>query len=85
MGVSSLRRSITVRVTAISRCRGPSRRNPRWPYRLDSRMLIANLCEIQKRVQVAGRPAHQAQRRGLHYFVIDERGLKLLGRDLEPE
>jgi hypothetical protein len=45
-------------------------RSPALSYRLDSRLLIANICETEKVC-------------GVYYFVVGERGLKLIRRELE--
>jgi len=52
-------------------------------YRLDSRLLIANICEAEKTLQVEGRVGYQSLKCGAHYFVISDRGLKLVHRTLE--
>jgi len=58
---------------------------PALSYRINSRLLVANICETGKAVRVHGGPAYEAQRCGVHYFVIGEQGLKLIRRDPEPE
>jgi hypothetical protein len=52
-------------------------------YRLDSRLLIANICEADRVVRVAGRMGYQGERCGAHYFVMSQNGLKLFRRVLE--
>jgi hypothetical protein len=52
-------------------------------YRLDSRLLIANICEGNKTVQVDGHVGYQSQRCGTHYFVMGDDGPKLILRILE--
>lgn len=60
-----------------------------WPmepplsYRLDSRLLIANICEADKSVRVKGRLDHESQGCGAHYFVMSDNGLRLIHRVLE--
>lgn len=55
-----------------------------WPtepplvYRLDSRLLIANICETDRVVRVNDRPGYESQRCGEHYFVISDNGLRLI-------
>jgi len=56
---------------------------PPLGYKLDSRLLIANICEAQKALHVDGRLAYESLRCGAHYYVISERGLELIRRDLE--
>ena len=56
---------------------------PRLAYRLDSRLLIANICEADKTVRVDGHIAYQAQMCGAHYVVMGDDGLKLIHRILE--
>jgi hypothetical protein len=56
---------------------------PALAYRLDSRLLIANICEAEKAVFVDGRLNYESERCGAHYYVMSERGLKLIRRDLE--
>jgi hypothetical protein len=46
--------------------------DPPLEYRLDSRLIIANICE-----------SHEAQKCGAHYFVMRDDGLKLIHRVLE--
>lgn len=49
---------------------------PTLSYRLDSRLLVANICE-------ADNNAGAAQKCGAHYFVIADKGLKLVYTDPE--
>jgi hypothetical protein len=46
--------------------------NPPLAYRLNSRLLIANICE-----------AEESQKCGTHYFVMDDDGLRLIHAVLE--
>jgi hypothetical protein len=52
-------------------------------YRLDSRLLIANICESEKVSRVEGRLSYQSLRCGAHYFVMSDDGLKLIHRVFE--
>jgi hypothetical protein len=52
-------------------------------YRLNSRLLIANICEITKESRSGGRLSYQSDKCGPHYFVMGEDGLKLIHRTLE--
>jgi len=52
-------------------------------YRLNSRLLITNICETTTETRTDGRPTYQNQQCGPHYFVIGERGLQLIQRVLE--
>ncbi len=60
-----------------------------WPnepplaYRLDSRLLIANICEADESVRAEGRVEYEPQRCGAHYFVMGDNGLKLIRKVLE--
>ena len=56
---------------------------PPLAYRLDSRLLIAKICEADKTVRVDSGIAYEAQRCGTHYFVMGDDGLKLIYRVLE--
>jgi len=56
---------------------------PPLAYRLNSRLLIANICEVEKRVRVAARVAYESQRCGAHYFVMRDDGLRLIHTVLE--
>ncbi len=47
-------------------------------YRLNSRLLIANICETDKAVSVDGRTGYTAQKCGAHYFVMNDDGPKLI-------
>lgn len=58
-------------------------KEPPLSYRLDSRLLIANICEADKVRRVNGRLAYEAQRCGLHYFVIRGKGLTLIRSQLD--
>lgn len=53
-------------------------------YRLNSRLLIANICEADKVSRVDGQASYSALRCGTHYFVMGESGLKLIYRELDP-
>jgi hypothetical protein len=52
-------------------------------YRVDSRLLIANICESDRTVQVGGRVGYQAQMCGAHYFVMGDNGLTLIHKVLQ--
>jgi hypothetical protein len=52
-------------------------------YRLDSRLLIANICEIETRYLVLGQVRYPYNRCGPHYFVMEEGGLRLVYRDVQ--
>ena len=56
---------------------------PPLAYRLDSRLLIANICEADKGVQLGGRVGYEPQKCGAHYFVMTDAGLKLLRQVLD--
>jgi hypothetical protein len=58
---------------------------PALAYRLDSRLLIANICETDKAVQVDGRAGYQALKCGAHYFVMGKDGLRLIHKVLEED
>jgi hypothetical protein len=52
-------------------------------YRVDSRLLIANLCESDKAVKIDGHMSDQAQRCGAYYFLMSDNGLTLIYKVLE--
>jgi hypothetical protein len=54
-------------------------------YRVNSRLLIANICEADKVNHVDGQTTYDAQRCGTHYFVMDEKGLTLIYSELDPD
>jgi hypothetical protein len=54
-------------------------------YRLNSRLLIANICEVDRVSRVDGHTTYEAQRCGAHYFVMSESGLKLIYRELDQD
>jgi hypothetical protein len=54
-------------------------------YRLNSRLLIANICEADSISRVKGRSTYAARRCGTHYFVVGESGFKLIYRDLDRD
>lgn len=56
---------------------------PALDYRLDSRLLIANICESDKATHINGHLAYKAERCGTHYFLIGNDGLKLIFRALK--
>lgn len=60
---------------------------PRPPldYRLNSRLLVANICETDTPVNVDGRIGFQAHHCGAHYFVMSDTGPKLTERVLDDE
>jgi hypothetical protein len=49
-------------------------------YRVDSRLLVMNICEADKTVQHEGRVGHEAQGCGAHYFVMGDNGPELVHR-----
>jgi len=51
---------------------------PPLDYRLDSRLLIARICEKDKAISMGGRIVYQAEECGAHYFLISDGGLTLL-------
>jgi hypothetical protein len=55
---------------------------PPLSYRLDSGLLIANICEADKTVHVDGRLGYGAEKCGVHYFVMNDEGPKLIRRVL---
>jgi hypothetical protein len=52
-------------------------------YRLNSRLLVANICEKDKTIQVDGHIGYQSEDCGSHYFLIGQNGFTLLCRQLE--
>jgi hypothetical protein len=54
-------------------------------YRLNSRLLIANICEADRVSRVDGRTTYEAQRCEAHYFVIGDTGFKLIYVDLDRD
>jgi len=52
-------------------------------YRLNSRLLIANICEYDTESHAGGRISYENHKCGVHYFVMSEHGLKLIHRVLE--
>ena len=54
-------------------------------YRLNSRLLIANICEADRVSRVDGRMTYEAQRCGAHYFVMDDTELRLIYVDLDRD
>ena len=52
-------------------------------YRVDSRLLIANICESDKTVRVEGRVSYEPQRCGTHYFLMSDNGPRLIYKFLE--
>jgi hypothetical protein len=56
---------------------------PSLDYRLNSRLLIAEMCESTKVVHIGGQVSYESQRCGPHYFVMEEEGLTLIRRILE--
>jgi hypothetical protein len=58
---------------------------PPLDYRLNSRLLIANICETDTSVTVGGKTGFQAHHCGAHYFVMNDAGPKLIHRVLDDE
>ena len=56
---------------------------PPLAFRVDSRLLIAKICESHKAIQVGGRMVYEAQMCEAHYFVMGDNGLTLIHRVLE--
>jgi hypothetical protein len=56
---------------------------PALNYRLNSRLLIANICESDTVSHLGGQLSYQAHECGPHYFVMGEHGMKLIHRVLE--
>jgi hypothetical protein len=56
---------------------------PPLNYRLDSRLLIANICESDTVFRLDGQVSYQAHKCGPHYFLMGENGLRLIHRVLE--
>lgn len=56
---------------------------PSLAYRLDSRLLVAEICEEDNVTQVQGRLDYEPRKCGAHYFVIGDQGLKLIRRVLD--
>ncbi|MGD1095259.1 MAG: hypothetical protein ABSB35_25115 [Bryobacteraceae bacterium] len=56
---------------------------PPLDYRLDSRLLIANVCEQGTRLHVGDQINHEERRCGPHYFLMEDSGLTLIYRVLE--
>ncbi len=56
---------------------------PPMDYRLNSRLLIANICETTTEDRSGGQISYQSHRCGPHYFVMGEVGLTLIHRVLE--
>jgi len=52
--------------------------NPPLAYRVESRLLIANICESEKTFKVNGRISYQDEVCGAHYFVMGDNGLTLI-------
>jgi hypothetical protein len=52
-------------------------------YRLNSRLLVANICEQLTTANVDGRTDFQAHQCGAHYFVMNDAGPKLIRRVLD--
>jgi hypothetical protein len=58
---------------------------PTLAYRLDSQLLIANICETDKATQVGGRVGYEAEKCGAHYFVMSDKGPRLIHRVLDDQ
>jgi hypothetical protein len=56
---------------------------PPLDYRLNSRLLIARICEKDKETRIDGRIAYEAEECGAHYFVMGDDVLKLVFRESE--
>jgi hypothetical protein len=52
-------------------------------YRLNSRLLIANICEVTRETRSRGQMSYRSEKCGRHYFVMDDDGLTLIYRVLE--
>ena len=50
---------------------------PPLAYRVDSRLLIATICESDKTVRVEGHVSYEAQRCGAYYFLMSDNELRL--------
>lgn len=57
---------------------------PALDYRLNSRLLIANICENTETARVGKQIGFQSKDCGAHYFLMDDSGLRLLRRTLAP-
>ncbi|HYL74544.1 MAG TPA: hypothetical protein VEU96_10085 [Bryobacteraceae bacterium] len=52
-------------------------------YRLDSRLLIANICEAEVALHLGTQVGYQSQNCGPHYFLMGDNGLRLIRRVLK--
>jgi len=52
-------------------------------YRLDSRLLVANLCEVETVFHTENQLSYQSDKCGPHYFLMGENGLTLIHRILK--
>jgi hypothetical protein len=52
-------------------------------YRLDSRLLVTNLCEVETVFHTGNQISYRSDKCGPHYFVMSENGLALVYRVLE--
>lgn len=57
---------------------------PPLSFRLDSRLLIANICEELETADSGGQAVYTSKRCGAHYFVMSDDGPKLVHKVLEP-
>jgi hypothetical protein len=58
---------------------------PPLSFRLDSRLLIAKICESTTTVHVDGQLGYESHRCGPHYFVMGDDGLTLIYRVLDED
>lgn len=58
---------------------------PALAYRLDSRLLIADICEADHAVRVEGQVGYEAEKCGAHYFVMSDEGPRLIHRVLDDK
>lgn len=57
--------------------------NPPLSYKLDSRLLVANICEELQSEHSDGQTVYTSKRCGAHYFVMTDNGPKLVHKVLE--
>jgi hypothetical protein len=57
--------------------------SPPFAYRLNSRLLIANICEADKARRAEGHLDYEPQNCGAHYFVMSDQGPRLILAVLE--
>jgi hypothetical protein len=56
---------------------------PPMDYRLNSRLLIANICEQDRVLHIGNQIDYEIRRCGPHYFLMEESGLTLIYRTLK--